>query len=512
MVKKIFKFVSNRMTIVSIAIIIQVVFLLFFAWQLSEYFIYMQGLFLLLGIFLVLKIINSRSNPIYKIAIVILILTLPIVGALLYFVLGNNKSMRLFKENIMKEFLNISHLLAQDQKIIDELENLDKNVANQSKYILNASSFPVYKNTVTRYLSPGEVMFEKLKEELIQANQYIFMEFFILEEGLMWSGILDILVQKVREGVEVRVMYDDMGSIYLLPSGFNQKLAGMGIQCIAFNPVSPVISLRMNNRDHRKIVVIDGRVAFTGGINLADEYINIYPKHGHWKDAGIIIKGEAAWSYAFMFLHLWNATRPTDNDYEIYRPFNLNCLSYESDGFVQPYADMPLDEYRVAENIYLNIINKAKNYVYINTPYLIADNEIVNALCLAAQTGVDVRIVTPYHPDKRYVHLVTRSYYPQLIEAGVKIYEYAPGFMHAKTFVSDDELATVGSPNLDFRSLYLHFECGAWLYKSEAVMQLKEDYLNTLKSCIRIKAGDCAAVKWYTRFLQCVFRIFAPLL
>ncbi len=512
MMKKIFKFILNRMTIVTIAIIVQIVFLLFFVWQLNEYFIYIQGLFLLLSTLLVLQIINSHSNPIYKIAIIVPILILPIVGALLYFVLGNNKPMKIFKERILKEFLNLRHLLAQDQKIINELEGRDKNIANQSKYILNASSFPVYKNTVTQYLSPGEVMFEKLKEELSQAQQYIFLEFFILEEGLMWDSILEILAQKVQEGVEVRVMYDDVGSIYLLPLGFNQKLTGMGIQCTAFNPVSPVLSLRMNNRDHRKIVVIDGLVAFTGGINLADEYINVYPKHGHWKDAGIMIKGEAAWSFTFMFLHLWNATRLTDTDYEKYRPLQQNQLLYKSDGFVQPYADMPLDEYLVAENIYLNIINKAKSYVYINTPYLIADYEVVNALCLAAQTGVDVRIVTPHHPDKWYVHLVTQSYYPQLIEAGVKIYEYEPGFMHAKTFVADDEVATVGSPNLDFRSLYLHFECGAWLFKSEAVGQLKEDYLNTLKICIQIKSEDYAAVKWPTRALQRILRIFAPLM
>lgn len=480
-------------------------------WQLDEYFIYIQGLFMLLSIWLVLKIINSRSNPIYKIAIMVPILTLPVVGALLYFVLGNNKPMTLFKEKILKEFLNSSHLLAQDQKVIDELMDLDKSMANQSKYILNVSSFPIYNNTITQYLSPGEVMFEKLKEELSQARQYIFIEFFILQEGLMWNSILDILVQKVQEGVEVRVMYDDVGSIYLLPPGFNQKLAAMGIQCAAFNPVSPVLSLRMNNRDHRKIVVIDGQVAFTGGINVADEYINAYAKHGHWKDAGIMIKGEAAWSYTFMFLHLWNATKPTDTNYEKYKPVNQDVF-YETDGFVQPYADMPLDEDLLAENIYLNIISKAKNYVYIYTPYLIADNEIVTALCLAAQTGVDVRIVTPHCPDKWYVHLVTRSYYPQLIKAGVKIYEYSPGFIHAKTFVADDEVATVGSPNLDFRSLYLHFECGAWLYRSAAVRELKEDYLETLKICTAIYAKDCAAVKWPTRAIQSVLRIFAPLM
>ncbi|AGL00194.1 cardiolipin synthase [Desulfoscipio gibsoniae] len=510
--KKLFNFIFNRMTMVVIAIIAQISFLVVFVWKLNDYFIYMQGLFWVLSTLLVLKIINSRSNPIYKIAIIIPILILPILGTLLYFVLGNNKPMKRFKERIMKEFMKISGLLAQDRKIIDELEGLDKNIANQSKYILNTSLFPIYKNTTTQYLSPGEVMFEKLKEELGKAKHYIFMEFFILEEGLMWDSILDILVQKVGEGVEVRVMYDDVGSIYLLPSGFNQKLTGLGIQCVAFNPVSPVLSLRMNNRDHRKIVVIDGRVAFTGGINLADEYINAYRKYGHWKDSAIMIKGDAAWSFTVMFLHLWNATRPMDTDYTKYMVFNRDRLSCASDGYVQPYADMPLDEHLVAENIYLNIINKAKDYVYINTPYLIADNEIVTALCLAAQNGVDVRIITPYYPDKWYIHPVTRSYYPQLIEAGVKIYEYTPGFMHAKTFVADDELATVGSPNLDFRSLYLHFECGVWLYKSKAVSQLKEDFLSTLKVCIQIQAENCVAVKWSTRFLQIILRIFSPLL
>jgi len=511
-VQKIFKFMFNRMTIVTTAIIVQIIFLVLFVWQLKEYFIYVQGLFLLLSTLLVLKIINSRSNPIYKIAIIIPILILPIVGALLYFVLDNNKYMRIFKERILREFLSIRHQLVQDGAIIDELVSLDKNVANQSKYILNASSFPIYKNTVTQYLSPGEVVFEKLKEELSLAKRYIFLEFFILEEGQMWNSILDILAQKVQEGVEVRVMYDDVGSIYLLPAGFNKKLADMGIQCIAFNPVSAALSLRMNNRDHRKIVVIDGQVAFTGGFNIADEYINAISKHGYWKDAGIMVKGEAVWSFAFMFLHLWNATEATDTDPASYRPWPQHQSLYHSDGFVQPYADMPLDQDLVSENIYLNIINKAKSYVYINTPYLIADNEIVNSLCIAAQTGVDVRIVTPHCPDKWYVHLATRSYYPQLIEAGVKIYEYAPGFMHSKTFVADDEVATVGSPNLDFRSLYLHFECGTWLYRSEAVEQLKEDYLNTLKVCIQIRPEDCAATKWYTSSLQRILRIFAPLM
>ncbi len=508
--KKALNFIFNRMTIVATLIAIQVLVIFMFAWKLNEYFVYMYSVFLLLSVLLVLKVINNRDNPIYKLAVIIPILALPIFGILLYFVLGKNRPMKKFKDSIQRELNNTSHLMVQDEKIIGELEGIDKNIANQSRYIMNASSCPVYKNTATQYLSPGEAMFEVLKEELRKAKHYIFMEYFIIAEGVMWDSILDILVKKVKEGVEVRVMYDDVGPIYRLPPNFDQKLEKMGIQCVVFNPVSPILTLRMNNRDHRKIAVIDGQVAITGGINLADEYINVYPRFGHWKDSAVVIRGEAVWSFTVMFLQLWNVTKPTDTDYEIYKP--LSQPTSESDGFVQPYADSPLDENLVAKSIYLNMINKAKSYVYISTPYLIADYEIVTALCLAAQNGVDIRIVTPHCGDKWYVHQVTRSYYPQFVDAGVKIYEYTPGFIHSKDFVVDDELATVGSPNLDCRSMYMHFECGVWMYKSKAVMQLKEDFLSMLEVCTQIDSQDCAAVKWHTRMLQGILRVFMPIM
>lgn len=509
--EKFYKFISHRMTIVIALIILQILFLSVFFLKLSEYFAFAYILTLVVSAVVVIMIINSRENPIYKLAYIIPVLALPVFGCLFYLVIILGRRTLKFKGKMEKEQEKCAPFLKTDDGIIDEIRLLDRNVANQSRYIKRMSGYPAYKNTETYYLTPGETMFEKMKEELRKAKEFIFLEFFIVSEGFMWDSILEILLQKVMEGVEVRLMYDDMGSIYSLPPGFDKKVEEMGIKCLAFNPVSPKISPHLNNRDHRKIVVIDGKVAFTGGINLADEYINAYPKHGHWKDAGIMLKGEAVLSFTLMFLQMWNASRPTDTDYgEFLKGSRTDGI--ESDGYVQPYADNPLDDHLISENIYLNIINKAKDYLYINTPYLIPDNEMITALCIAAQNGLDVRIVTPHKGDKWYVHLVTRSNYRQLVEAGVKIYEYSPGFIHSKTFLADDELATIGTPNLDCRSLYMHFECGVWMYRTRAVKELKEDFLATLDDCMQIGPKDFKSIKIYVKILQCILRIFAPLL
>ena len=338
------------------------------------------------------------------------------------------------------------------------------------------------------------------------------MEYFIIEEGQMWDTILEILKEKAAEGVDVRVIYDDFGCLFLLPTGYDKKLEAMGIKCCVFNPFIPLLTLRMNNRDHRKICVIDGHTAFTGGINLADEYINAIDKHGHWKDTALIIKGEAVWSFTVMFLTMWDYLRKTNEDYEAYRPHVHHPEPFEGDGFVQPYTDCPLDNESVGENVYLNLINNAKEYVYINTPYLILDHEMITALSQAAKRGVDVRILTPHHGDKWYVHGVTRANYWALVDDGVKIYEYTPGFVHAKTFVVDDEYAVVGTINLDYRSLYLHYECAAWLYKTKSVLDVRDDYLETLKVSQKITSADFNTIPWYRKIMFAFLRIFAPLM
>ncbi|MGI5891886.1 MAG: cardiolipin synthase, partial [Bacillota bacterium] len=388
----------------------------------------------------------------------------------------------------------------------------DKNAAQQANYISLCSAFPVYKKTQTTYFKSGQELFESLKQELNKAKHYIFMEYFILEEGLMWNSILEILAQKAKDGLDVRLIYDDAGCIKTLPYKYNEKLEEMGIKCRVFNPLKLYPSFVDNNRDHKKITVIDGHTGFCGGSNLADEYINKKEKYGHWKDADLMLKGDAVWSLTVMFLQGWNFDGNLNEDCQALRPQQYHEEIYKDDGYVQPFGDMPLDDEIVGEFAYINIINKAQDYVYINTPYLIIDNEMITALTLAAKNGVDVRIVTPYIGDRWYVQMVTRSYYQQLIDDGVKIYEYTPGFIHSKTFISDDNTAIIGAINMDYRSFYLHFESTVWMYKAQAIGQLKNDYLDTLKLCHEITMEDCLSVKWYVRLVRSFLKILAPLM
>lgn len=384
--------------------------------------------------------------------------------------------------------------------------------ARQIEYLDKFAGFPVYENTKTKYLSPGEAFHTVLLSELEKAQSYIFIEFFIIEEGVMWDSVLEILKRKAAAGVDVRVIYDDFGCFLRLPKDYPKKLREEGIRCAVFNKFKPLLTATQNCRDHRKIISIDGKAAFTGGINLSDEYINVTHPFGHWKDSGILVEGEAAWSLTLIFLQMWLLCGNKEYDIEKYYPWKGEaCPVAKTDSWVQPYADAPYDTENVSEHVYLQIINTAKKYLYINTPYLIVDDSMISALALAAKSGVDVRIVTPYRWDKRIVHFTTRSYYRELIKAGVKIYEYSEGFIHSKTFVSDDTIATVGTANLDFRSLYLQFECGVWMYKSEAVTELRDDFLQTLDHCHEIKEDECRG-NVVTRLLQDFLRLFAPLM
>ena len=316
-----------------------------------------------------------------------------------------------------------------------------------------------------------------------KAEKYILLEYFIIDEGVMWDSILNILKEKAAEGVDCRVLYDDMGCLFYLKENYAHELAKYGIKCAPFNPFRPLLTAKQNNRDHRKIAVIDGKVAFTGGINLADHYINIYEYRGYWKDASVLVRGEAAWSFTLMFLQMWVLTTEETVDYMSFYPWKDSPCPIESQGYVLPYHDSPMDDERVGRNVYVQMINNAKDYVYIMTPYLIIDDSITDALALAAKSGVNVGIITPQRSDSFLVHMTTRSYYRELIKSGVKIYEYTQGMIHSKTIIADDKMGVVGTMNLDFRSLYLHFECGAWMYGTQAIADLKHDFINVLKSC-----------------------------
>lgn len=506
------KFLIPRVFTLFFAIVIQLIILIAVILRFNEYFAFFYGGSILLSIIALLWIINDKSNPAYKIGWIIPILLFPIFGGLFYVFFGRNKLNKRQKKKMKYIEDKTQKTLIPQEAIIDEIRILNENAAIQSRYIQDYAYFPPYYNTSSEYLPIGEIKFERLKEELRKAEKFIFLEYFIIEEGVMWNSILEILVEKARNGVDVRLIYDDFGCLVTLPYKYYRKLEQLGIKTCVFNPLIPVLSLRLNNRNHRKIAIIDGHTGITGGINLADEYINEFVKYGHWKDSAIMIKGESVWNMTVMFLTMWDYLKGIDEDFNLFKPQVSPVDENKAKGFVQPFADSPLDEEPVGEIVYMNLINKAKRYVYITTPYLIIDNEMVTALTSAAKGGVDIRIITPYVADKNFVHLVTRSFYKILIDSGIKIYEYTPGFIHSKTFVTDDEYAVVGTINMDYRSLYLHFECGVWMYNTNSVFEVKEDFLETLKLCRQITAEDFRDVHWYNTLAASILRVFAPLM
>lgn len=510
--KKILKIIFSRLFYVGMAIVLQVTALVWMMVFLGEKFKVLSFLMTAVALLMVLWLVNKRINPSYKLAWTILILSLPVFGAVIYFVFGESRIAKNMQIQLARQAMRTRGLLQENKGVRNHLEEEDLRISNHSRYIRDYAGFPVCEGTTAEYFPIGEELFASLVEELHKAEHFIFMEYFIIDQGEMWSTVLKILEEKAKQGVDVRLVYDDMGCVNTLPPQFYKSLQKRGIKCAAFNPFRPIMSVILNNRDHRKITVIDGHTGFTGGINLADEYINRKKRFGHWKDTGVRLRGEAVASFTVMFIEMWNVITRMEDDAAAYMPHVWHPESFEGDGFCQPYGDTPLDGEVVGENVYLNMISLAKRYLYIFTPYLIIDNEMMTALCLAAKNGVDVRIVTPGIPDKKMVFLLTQSYYEQLLDAGVRIYEYVPGFLHAKSFVCDDETAVVGTINMDYRSLYLHFECGVWMYRTKAVMQVKEDVIKTMAKSREITKEFCLGRPLPVRTLQSILRLFAPLL
>lgn len=505
---KLLKFLSNRIVVSIILIVIQMIWIASFMHFLFIDSSTLRWLFIALSMFVTLYIINNDDDdPGYKIIWLIPILSFPVFGGLLYVVFGNKKPAKGLQTAFDKQNEAVSPYIYPNN-IIDEIS--DPIIKGQINYLVN-EKFPVYNNSKIKYYSLGDDAYPDLLVELAKAKHFIFMEYFIVEEGKMFDAVLNILKQKVKEGVEIRFMYDDVGSLTMLPFRYYRELENYGIKCIAFNHFVPFLSAVMNTRDHRKITVIDGNVGFSGGFNLADEYINAKVKYGHWKDTGVMIQGEAVWNLTLMFLTTWNASLKTYEDYDKYHPRHYPMHVLKPTGFILPYGDSPLDNKPVGKNVYLNMINQAQKYIYIDTPYLIINDELKNALCLAVQRGVDVRIVTPGIPDKKIVFKVTRSYYEPLVKDGVKIYEYTPGFIHAKNFVSDDKVATVGTINMDYRSLYLHFECGVYMYDVPAIRDIKQDFLRTIALSKEITEDTVRRGK-FRGWLEGILRLFAPLL
>lgn len=508
--RKILKFISQRIVIITFIIFLQVLWFLTLFIKFASYSHIISGALKVLSILVVIFIMNRSDNPAVKLAWVIVILLLPILGGLLYLSIGTKQPTTRMRNKLEPMIEQSAKCLKPDPEIEKELRKKDGAAASQVYYLEHQSGFPAYRDSRADYYPSGEDCFSVMVEELQKAEKYIYLEYFIIEEGIMWDTVLEILEQKAAEGVDVRVMYDDVGCIFNLPSHYPDILKKKGIKCVVFNRYIPIFSTVFNNRDHRKILVIDGNVAFTGGINFADEYINEKQRFGYWKDNGVRITGKAVYSMLQMFLQMWNAFSEDKLAYDQFRPEDVK-KAQKTRGLVLPYSDHPLDSEFVGESVYLNLINSAQRYVYFFTPYLIVDNEMVTALVLAAKRGVDVRIITPGIPDKKLIFLATQSYYPQLAAGGVKIFQYRPGFVHSKCAVCDDKIATVGTINLDYRSLYLHFENGIFLYDCDTVLDIKRDILNTLKDCNRITESMCKKNMFF-QLLQGIMRIFAPLL
>lgn len=509
---KIFKLLFSRLAIVCELIILQAAILIFLILKLSDHFVYVFAVFNVLSIIIIIWLVSKHDNPSVKLPWVIMIMIFPIFGGLFYLFFGLSRLPEKEQQLLATYDKALSNIEIENKQLLKELKAEDSHIGSQFQYLKNTTGMFPFQNTTTEYLPTGESLWSKMKEELQKAEHTIFMEYFIIQEGKMWNEILDILIEKANQGLDVRLIYDDIGCIKTLPFRYNEKLEKLGVKCVIFNPFKPELNISFNNRDHRKITVIDGHTGFTGGANLADEYINEVVHFGHWKDSGIMLKGEAVWNLTKIFLTTWNVYRKTDTNFQQFTPHFYHNNAFESDGTVLPFTDSPFNNELIGETVYLNIISYSSDYLYINTPYLIVDNELVTALSIAAKRGVDVRIVTPGVPDKWYVHLVTQAYYTSLIEAGVKIYEYTPGFIHSKTFVADDSIGFIGTINMDYRSLYHHYECGCLLYESESLLQLKQDYIETLSLCKEITAEFCLSTPLWKRFLRGIIRIFAPLM
>jgi len=500
---------------------------------------------------IVFVIINQQLNPDVKLALVIPIMLFPILGGFMYLLLSRKKPLRGLSEQEARMGSALAPLAESGMNVLRKLGDLDETAAIQFRYLSLTNNFPVYENNVVEYLSPGERFFSRLKEKLRTAEKSIYMEYFIIQEGVMWNEILGIMAEKARAGVDVRLIYDDMGCLKLLPDRYDEQIRDLGIRCRVYNHLGPLLSSTINMRDHRKITVVDGRTAFTGGTNLADEYINEHRRFRYWKDASIMLEGDAAQSFTCMFLSLWDSLEPVKQETDKAskepvargplpgRPFPggtfpeaiPTSISYSTEfgsigivpnpvgyspagpslGFVAPYADIPADGEPVGENVYLNLIAGAREYIHICTPYFIPDAQTLSMLFLAAKNGIDVKIVTPSTPDKWNIHLITRTFYRQLIGNGIEVYEYTPGFMHSKTVVCDHSLGVVGSINFDFRSLFFHHECAVLMYRTNAIESMDKDFAEILRASRRITLEECLNGKTSVKIAGSFLRLFAPL-
>lgn len=499
----------GRLMFAALGFVIQVVWIIMLCLKLNDYSAAISLGSSVLALCVAFYIYGKDMNAGFKLPWIIAILAFPVLGLCLYFLFGRPGATKHMRQHFEKIDADLEGTLVQDENVLKNLEATDFAVANQARYLWKCAGYPAWQNTDVEFHKTAEEGLEAQKRELRKAKKFIFMEYHAIEESSAFLELKEILVQKAKEGVEVRVFYDDVGSFVFINKDFIKRMEAVGIQCRVFNPMHPFLNIFMNNRDHRKITVIDGKVGFTGGYNLAEEYFNRTHPYGYWKDTGIMLTGDAVRNLTVMFLEMWNAVRKTDMDHDKYLP-KVEYTAKEQ-GFVQPYADSPLDHETTGENVYMNLIKNAKHEIFFTTPYLIITDEMSRELRMAARRGVDVRIVTPGIPDKKMVYQMTRSYYSELARNGVRIYEYTPGFIHAKQCVCDRESATVGTINMDYRSLYLHFENGVLMYHYDAVAEIRKDFEDIFAASTEVTEKYNGRKSVPARMGRGVLRLFSPL-
>ena len=507
--RRVLNLVFSRLVITVVLVLLQAFWLFaVFNW-LSEYAQWISRTGLALSVIMCLALIRQDSTvPEFKISWMILFMLMPVQSGLLYLLWGNKRPVFGLRRRLERAGQAMDPTRRPDPAAEEQLEKADPRAAMTAKYLHDYAPAPVCSGTAVKYYPDGQSMFADMLPALRSAEHSIYVESFIIGMGEMWGQIHEILRQKAAAGLDVRVIYDDAGCLSLLPHNYAEILQADGIRAFSFNRCVPLLNLVMNNRDHRKIMVIDGKIGFTGGVNLADEYINKLKRFGYWKDSGVRLEGPGATSLAGIFLTFWKAKYP---DEEIDPARDLpEVMPQETDCLVQPFADSPVDREAVAKNTYLELINQAQKRLYICTPYLILDNDLLSCLRLAAKRGVDVRIYTPGVPDKPTIYQLTRSYFPHLLRAGVKIYSYTPGFLHAKTWLMDDRIAAVGTVNLDYRSLYLHFENSVLIYGGAVLDDVRRDLAEIERESTAVTLADCRTGFFGTMY-SAVLRLVAPL-
>ncbi len=506
--KKFFKIFYSSKFVLAITFLLNVAFFAALMLLFNQYIYSLFSLvFVLLALFVVY--ISNDGQP-YKLTWMLVILLLPLFGVCLYFYIKASKGSKRKRKAWQNINFKSSQYLQPNQTILDDLQKQNLGQLKLSNYILNTTNMPVYQNTTAKYLADGEHYFNSVVEELKKAEKYIFIESYIIDQGRVWDEIFNILKIKARQGVEVKILYDDWGCLDRFEDSKTfKKLANFKIEAVPFNKITPALNAFVNYRNHRKIIVVDGRVGFTGGINIGDEYCNYKQPFGTWKDSGIMLNGDAVWSLVVLFLNNWQFATRTDIDVNKYK---VNITNKRKHGeWIQPFGTSPLHAEPVARNLYISMLNNAQKSMYITTPYFILDDETTTALKLAAKSGVDVRIIFPGIPDQKIPYYMARQSFADLIKCGIKIYEYTPGFIHSKVAVVDGKTAVVGTINWDFRSLYLHFEDAVMLHNGSTVEEIKFDYERTLNNCHMITLKDMKSRKWYEKVLASIFKFFAPL-